>query len=293
MTDVTAGVPTPASNAATDANVPGASQPVPGSGVPTDQSDPNATAEGGDPSVKSPKTLTEDEHKALVDKRVAERLSKERRRLERTVRAEMERDFYKSQLERGSSTRDDKPATSSEKGKPKASEFETPDAYLDARIDWEVEQRMVKLREESSRETKTQRDERRRQENAADLVQRLKQGAKEIPDYEQVTGDAEDVEISDVMARAIAESDIPARLNYHLCANPEEADRISKLPPTRQAIEIGKLEDKLKAAPKPTNTPAPIRPNGANGSIEPDPSKMSYEKWLEWRETNLQKQSAR
>ena len=53
-----------------------------------------------------------------------------------------------------------------------------------------------------------------------------------------------------------------AKLAYHLATNLEEAERIAALSPVRQIAEIGKLSDKIGAAPAVSRAPRPIKPLG-------------------------------
>lgn len=225
--------------------------------------------------VVAPKTYTEEENRRIV----SERLKKESRRLERAIRAELERDYLKQEIE---TLKAPKAATQAA-GKPKASDFADPEAYVEALADWKFDQRMAKHSEQSQRESEAQRQEREAYEDAQVARQKLSAGAKKYADFDEVTGNP-DVPITRVMAKAIVESDISADLAYHLGTHIEEAERIANLPPTRQAIELGKLEDKLKAPPKPTQTPPPIKPLDGNAGAKRDWADLStaehVEKWL-------------
>lgn len=79
---------------------------------------------------------------------------------------------------------------------------------------------------------------------------------------------------------------------YFLGKNPDVADRISHLPPVQQAKEIGKIEDRLSAAPahKATNAPKPPARVGGGGSspARPDGQKIRAELHAEW-EANRRK----
>ena len=97
--------------------------------------------------------------------------------------------------------------------------------------------------------------------------------------------------ITQPIAEAIVDSDIPVKLIAHFVANPDEAVEISKLSPARQAAAIGKLEDKLtsdkpKAVSK-SAAPAPIKPVSGNGKstagYRPD---MSQSEYVAWRRAN-------
>lgn len=76
----------------------------------------------------------------------------------------------------------------------------------------------------------------------------------------------------------------------YLGRNRAEAQRLAAVPSHLQAYELGKLEARLTAPPKPkptTSAPAPFEPVGARGSVEADPAKMSTDDWMKWRQSQL------
>lgn len=104
-------------------------------------------------------------------------------------------------------------------------------------------------------------------------------------DYDAVARNP-NVPITTAMAEIIRDSDVGPDLAYHLGKNVQEAARIAALPPTRQAVELGKLEA-LVTAPKPLpkQAPAPVSPVSAiaAGSSK-DPAEMSFAEYKAWRE---------
>lgn len=111
------------------------------------------------------------------------------------------------------------------------------------------------------------------------------------PDYSEVA-ESPDVSVSMPMAHAIAHSEHGPALAYHLGQNPDEAKRISQLPPVAQLMELGKLEVKLTTSPaKPVSAaPKPITPNkpaseSVSSSFDPETSSMDeYAKDFQKRE---------
>jgi hypothetical protein len=94
------------------------------------------------------------------------------------------------------------------------------------------------------------------------------------------------VPCSQFAADFIAESEKAAEIAYFLGSNPHEASRISKLPDTRQAVELARLEARLNAAPQVRKTSAaPNPPPTVGGGASPgpkDPSTMSMAEYNEW-----------
>ena len=83
---------------------------------------------------------------------------------------------------------------------------------------------------------------------------------EEMPDYADVAENPA-VHISQTMAVAITSSENGPKVAYHLGQHPEVAERIAKMPPALQLMELGKLEAQI-TAPRPVRTskaPEPIR----------------------------------
>ena len=91
--------------------------------------------------------------------------------------------------------------------------------------------------------------------------------------------------VSRDLSEMVLESDQPADLAYYLGKNPQEAVRLSSLPPTLAARELGKLEARLVASPPKiaSTAPPPINPVRASGTPVMDASKMSVADYAAWR----------
>jgi hypothetical protein len=96
------------------------------------------------------------------------------------------------------------------------------------------------------------------------------------------------IPITPEMAEIIRDSDVWPDLAYHLGKNMAEAARIAALSPTRQAVELGRLEARVTAPkPLPNRAPAPVEPvSGIAAGGTKDPGKMSFEEYKAWREAN-------
>jgi hypothetical protein len=244
------------------APAPGAT-PVPAPGAPAGQE--NATTE----PVKPAKTYTEEENRKIV----SDRLGKERRRLEKQLRAEIRADFLEQQLRE----RDTPQARSQPSGKPKKDDYQNVDDYLDAVVDWRLEQRET----ERTKKDQEQRGQRDTQEQGRRLYESCLKGADElgVDDFEEVAL-ADELDITKPMMLAISECKSPAAILYHLGQNPVEATRISKLPQTHQIRAIAAIESKLKATPEPSKAPAPIVPTNPTGKASKDWKDMGTEEHI-------------
>lgn len=161
------------------------------------------------------------------------------------------------------------------------------DKYIDARYQWLTEQREAKAAHE-----KRVNEQRGTQQEfiasyEAQRTATVTAGREKYPDFESVVFALPPNVLSPEMALAIFQTGQPADVAYHLGKNPDEAARIAKLPPLKKAIELGKLEGKLAAAPtKTTQAPPVIKPIGGAEPAKTDSAKLARtdpEKWIEMR----------
>jgi len=164
---------------------------------------------------------------------------------------------------------------------PKLEDFETIDEYVDAKLDWKLNQQ--------SKPQPTQAAD-----NTADIAEfevaredMIANGIAKHPDFEDVVL-AEDVDISLAMANALVEiddTDLQVDTAYYLGTNPKEASRIAKLSPIRQIAEIAKLSAKIEAkrakpVKRPSRAPKPIKPVGgsrtSSNQINPDDDMATF-----------------
>lgn len=91
--------------------------------------------------------------------------------------------------------------------------------------------------------------------------------------------------VSPALSEMVLASEQPADLAYHLGKNPQEAVRLSSLPPLIAARELGKLEARLVANPPKiaSTAPPPINPVRPGGAPVHDPAKMSASEYAAWR----------
>ena len=173
---------------------------------------------------------------------------------------------------------------------PEAPEFETPEQYQRDMAEYTAklvarESRLaIKANEAEQSRLRAESESRLQAQARFKAYQdRTESFKKETPDYDEVIGNNDKVTITIAMATAIGDlGDTGPKVAYYLGKNPQEAERIAKLPLNQQALEIGRLEAKATAAPKiqKTNAPAPIRPivGGATPAAK-DLSEMSMEEY--------------
>jgi hypothetical protein len=166
---------------------------------------------------------------------------------------------------------------------PPADQFDSVDAYAEAKA--------IKLIE--------QREQHRQQTEILEAYHEREEEARtKYDDFEQVAYNPT-LKITTVMAQAIQASDAGPDVAYYLGSNPKETDRISRLSPILQAKEIGRIEAKIAndvPVKRTTSAPAPISPVNARTSGNPsydttDPRSTKTMTTSEWIEAERQRQT--
>lgn len=245
---------------------------------------PESTAEQVETKpAETPKTFTQEE----LDKIVEKRLARERRGLQPLAEARAEAAYYRRLAEQAQQPTAKQPAND---GRPREEDFQGKpySEYVEKLAEWKAEKLFETKLAAREQETKTQTAQRQAAEQAQKVKEKLSAGADEYPDFEDVAL-ADHVPITQAMAHAIAESDVPARVAYYLGSHLDEAKRISQLPPTQQIRAIAKIESTLSEPPPTSKAPPPIRPSSPKASGEIDPDKLSGEEWLKWRQNDLKR----
>lgn len=155
----------------------------------------------------------------------------------------------------------------------------------------EIRQTIEREREDAQRRAieQAQREQQQRHH------QRVEAAIEKYPDFHEVAENP-DVQVSIPMAHAILQSESGPDIQYYLGANPAETQRIMRLSPPMQLVELGKIEAKLAApapAPKPkppiSNAPPPIRPlkTGDAQPLAKDEGSMSMDEYVAHRKKQL------
>lgn len=130
---------------------------------------------------------------------------------------------------------------------------------------------------------------------------RVEKAKGKYADYHEVA-ESPDVQVSIPMAHAIMHSEHGPDIAYHLGKNPAEAERISKLSPPLQLVELGLIvaslrapakepvKEPVKEAAKPpvSNAPKPIKPLGAGSeAVSKSPEDESMDEYAARRKKEL------
>jgi hypothetical protein len=214
------------------------------------------------------KTFTQAELDAIIQKRISKAEAQAERRALKVYAEKLE------SMQRQPAQQQEAPADN----KPKMSQFENVEDYVEAVADWKLAQH-----DQSSAKVKSEQA----QKSIYDRTEKIYAKAEKIQGFDRDEFDA--LPLTTSIAQAIIESDEAPRLMAHLASNPAEVQRIANLSPARQAEEIGKLEIKIQDA-KPvqiSKAPAPITPIGSRGSSSKDPSDMSDAEFAKWRKSQI------
>jgi hypothetical protein len=224
-----------------------------------------------DTENKPEKTFTQAELDEIVQKRIAKLERKaERQRIEAETRAKVLAEV---------AVKPEAPV-----GKPKVEDYTDYSEYQEALTDWKVDQKLQERdskRAESEAKARNQSESERVSARQNDMIEA---GERKYDDFEEVVK-SDKTQYSQAAFLSMIESDIAEDLVYHLAKNPDEAQRIAKLPAYAQAKEIGKLEDKLSAKkpPKTSNAPEPIKPIGSGQTLTKTVEEMTPEEYKEYR----------
>lgn len=249
---------------------------------------PEAGAPPAEPQ-KPERTFTQAELDEIVEKR----LSKERKKREEIRReADVLRKLALQRAE-AEAPRQPPPEAQKPQGEPTREQFGSYEEFMEARAAWRGEKAADARIKQDREERDRQRQAEEQKKAGEDFRKRVKETAKDLPDFDEVLSNiTAESPVSHVAAEPIANSDNPGKLLYHLATHPEEAERIASLPLGQQAREVWKLEQKLSAAApatKPSAAPEPIKPVGGRatpGDEMPDPAK-NPEKWVKWRQQQI------
>jgi len=235
-----------------EANPENLAAPTEGTDTPKDES-----------SQAEDKKFTQAELNEIIQKEKAKAEAKAERR---ALKA------YRETLERFAPPQQPQPARQAS-DRPTQADFANVDDYVEAMTEWKLGQANKQYQQQQQQE---------QHKTITQKTESIYAEAEKIDGFDREAFD--ELPLTKTIAEALIDSDVPAKLMAHLSANPEEVERIISLSPSRQAVEIGKIEAKLASAPKVSNAPAPIKPIGTRGgSTNNDVNKMSMEEYAAYR----------
>jgi len=172
---------------------------------------------------------------------------------------------------------------------PQRGQFDDYEKFIEARAEWRaekaVERRMAQHTQKWDEQLQQQEVQRQAQTIANNFQQKLAEGRKSIPDFDEVIADSQDIQIGNALP-AIASSDNPAALMVYLGKNRDVTARIAAMPPVLAALEIGRIESKLVASPQVSKAPSPGKPVGSKPGSASEPPE-DIEGYMAWAKKNM------
>jgi hypothetical protein len=161
---------------------------------------------------------------------------------------------------------------------PVEDDFDDPNEYRKARVKYEDE---IFAWNETRRNTELekQRSQESFQESLKAFNKRAERMRAKYPDFDEAISAPI---FSPAVSQEVLDSEYGAEIGYYLAKNPDEALRLSSLPPSKVAKEIGKLEVKFTSVSKRTvsKAPPPINPLDGDDAVKPDLEKMPIEDFM-------------
>ena len=260
----------------------------------TKQTQPGA--EGGAEGTDKQETQGEGEHQETPEKRESRSRRRFNRERDRRIAAETELRLLKEAQPQRQPAGDARDVQQGDEDAdaPKREAFASYEDFLKAEAKFEANKtarEVVRSELEASNRKRGESEAQAEHRKTLEDWQRHTEAARDaIEDFDEVLRDGEDAPCTPAMRVALLESgESGPHIAYYLAQHPEEAERIAKLKPSRQAAEIVSLEAKVKRPAKaPSKTPAPINPVGGKAAAtEPldtrDPKaaeKLSTSEWI-------------
>ena len=190
----------------------------------------------------------------------------------------------------------EKPAPIVEDKPPTREQYESYEAFLDAKAEYTGKRAAHEYRTKAEAEQK----QRAAQEAQAERVKSFQSKVNEkYPDLAERAESIAHVQMPDGMGEAISESELGPDILNHFAENPKDFERIAALSPSAAIREVGKLEARLEGAAKPAATaaaepkkpsaaPAPLKPVGGTAVLgDGEPSHDNPDAWRAWRDRQV------
>lgn len=230
-----------------------------------------------------------------VQKRIDEltRQREDERRLREAAEARLDRAL--SVLEKGT-VKEAKSVVDEAPQKP-VKDPNNPEAY-DADLERYVTEQASYIAEKKVKEKLAEDEKTRTDANVAEQIkqarERYQKGVEKAKgkysDFQE-KAESPDIMVSPVMAQGIFSSDDGPEIAYYLGNNPAEAERISKLQPQLQLVELGKISAKLETPaenPKPVSAaPSPGKPIKASSETKLTPEEEPMETYAARRKKEM------
>lgn len=232
-----------------------------------------ATAEPAAETVEQVEEATPSEEEAEKPRRKRGAEARIQELVAKQHEAEQENERLRKQLETGQT------------GAPSIDQFDDYEDYLAAKVRHDIESD----NQRKAAEQKAAVDREIAQQRTVAFQEKVQAAKESYPDFEAVAfGPEVTPYITPTVAQAVQATDKSADVAYYLGKNPQVAAELAKLPPIDAALEVGRIEASLPKPKTVTAAPEPLQPvAGGHDGGEVDPSKMTTDQWMAWRNKQL------
>jgi hypothetical protein len=202
--------------------------------------------------------------------------------------AEREAEYWKA---RAADTSVQNPAPPADVKKPPVrADFDSDEAYEDARIDYRADQRLAERESQNAAKVQLEASEREAAKRATDYQARLSEARSKISDFDDVVNGAT-ATVAPHVVNLLVDHDNAGELMYHFAKNPQDLEQLNELSAPKAALKMAEIAlnynspaVKPAAVEKPTTkAPAPIRPIGQSRSTATPLEEQSMEDYVKTR----------
>jgi len=166
---------------------------------------------------------------------------------------------------------------------PRREDFETWEAYEDARVDWRVQTTTQKEQQRLVEQLQRAHEDQQRSSLVNQHAQRNTEFARAVPDFVDVT-DRPDVQIPGPASEAIMELPNSPAVLYAIGKDPSLAEAMHNMRPFQQAAFVGQISAALmQRPPQISQAPQPGTPVGGRSAGTPTLETASYADYVKMR----------
>jgi hypothetical protein len=171
---------------------------------------------------------------------------------------------------------------------PKREDFDDEDVWIRETSKWSAAE-VLREQQLKSQQKKQQAETQQVQTQLKMAIDNLvNKGLDEFEDFNDMVTENPEFAITDAMRVTLAELKNGQKVAYYLGSNPDQIKKIVKLSPVKQALELGKIQDKL-ITKKTTGASPPIsgQKGVSTGAIKKNVSSMTPDEYRKWRYEDL------
>jgi len=178
---------------------------------------------------------------------------------------------------------------------PKLSDFDYDEGRYQQAVQAWAGQKQQSFYENLQRQQQDLQTQAEQQRQAQVLQQKVSAGVQKYPDFQAKVFDPNLPPLRDVNPaafQAVIESDVAEDVAYYLASNPQEVYSFASLTPIQAVRKVAQIEGRLSQKPTSRSVPPkpPTRVSGNSEAVK-DPTKMSTDEFMAWRNKQVQSNS--